>query len=108
MGDIIRATSSFTFTNSSGTPVSIREGETFHGESRRLDGLSDEARAGSFEPFVPDHDIEQATAAPGEKRRTRRKPDKKDDQATAAPGEKSSESGADAASADAKTAGSAK
>lgn len=110
MGDIIRATTSFTFTNSKGTPVSIREGETFHKDSLRLDGLSSDAREGSFEPFAPDHDIEQATAAPGEKRRGRRKEtsEKKErSQATAAPGE-SSEGDADAKGAIGSTAHAAK
>jgi hypothetical protein len=94
---IIRAKSSFAFDNPDGVPISIREGETFHKDSPRLEGLSDDARAGSFEPFAPDHDVEQATAAPGEKRGGKRrgksqksKPadDSTEKKATAAPGEK--------------------
>ncbi|HEX5592030.1 MAG TPA: E3 binding domain-containing protein [Solirubrobacterales bacterium] len=70
--EIIKATTSFTFTNASGAPVPVRAGETFHRDSARLEGLSEEALEGSFAPFVPDHDFEQATAAPGERRRPAR------------------------------------
>ncbi len=92
---IIRAKTSFTFTNSQGTPISVREGETFHKDSARLEGLSDEARNGSFEPFTPDYDLEQATAAPGEKRRSprRKKDEDTKEQATAAPGDSETSAG---------------
>jgi hypothetical protein len=65
---IIRATESFTFRGPNG-PVSIKRGSTFHKESPRLQGLSDEALEKNFVPFEPDHGIERATAAPGERRK---------------------------------------
>ena len=100
---IIQATSSFSFDSPDGVPVSIREGETFHKDSPRLQGLSDEALAGSFKSFVPDHDLEQATAAPGEKRRgpRRKKNGDSKEQATAAPGESEDGNESESASADA-------
>jgi hypothetical protein len=82
---IIKAKTTFTFTGPDGTPVIVREGETFHKDASRLRGLSEEALANGFEAFRPDYGIEQATAAPGESRK--RPKGKKDSEATAAPGE---------------------
>lgn len=64
----------------------VRKGTTF-----RKGHPMTEGREELFEPFAPDHDIEQATAAPGEKRNTPRRKKaeepKEDAKATAAPGE---------------------
>lgn len=78
---IIRATESFFFEGPRG-PVSIRKGETFHKESSRLEGLSDEALESNFEPFTPDHDIERATAAPGDRRKGRARQARSDDKSS--------------------------
>jgi hypothetical protein len=64
----IRAKTSFAFTDDDGAPVTIIEGETFQPGAKRLKGISDETLEANFEPFTPDHRVEQATAAPGEKR----------------------------------------
>lgn len=72
---IICATESFNFVGPAG-PVSIRKGETFHKEAKRLEGISSEALEKNFKPFSPQHDIESATAAPGERRKGRQRPGK--------------------------------
>jgi hypothetical protein len=64
----IRAKTSFTFVDGAGAPVVIIEGETFAKGAKRLKGMSTETLEQNFEEFSPDHDVEQATAAPGEKR----------------------------------------
>ena len=65
---IIQPKRSFSTTGADGNPLVFRQGETFHRQSTRLAGLSEKQITEHFEPFRPDHDIEQATAAPGEKR----------------------------------------
>lgn len=94
---IIQATESFNFVGPNGAPVSIRKGETFHKEAKRLEGISSEALEKNFKPFVPNHGIESATAAPGERRkggpRSKATPTKEDDG-----------SAGDAGSAEAETA----
>lgn len=65
---IIRATESFSFLGPNG-PVSVKKGSTFHKDSTLLEGLSDEALGQNFVPFEPDHGVERATAAPGERRK---------------------------------------
>lgn len=67
---IIRATDSFFFIGRGG-PISIRKGETFHKDAKRLEDCPAEAREKNFAPFSPDHDVETATAAPGERRNVR-------------------------------------
>jgi hypothetical protein len=81
--DILVAKHSFS-TEINGVPRVVTKGETFREGHVVIDG-----REELFEPFSVDNEIEQATAAPGEKRRTRRKEksEKKAEQATAAPGE---------------------
>jgi hypothetical protein len=64
---ILVATAAFS-TEIDGTPVSISRGETFHKDSPRYAKLPPEVREANFKPFTVDNDIEQATAAPGEKR----------------------------------------
>jgi hypothetical protein len=99
---ILRAVVSFTFRGPRG-PVAVRKGSTYHKDSPRLQGISAEALEANFAPFSPDFGpdsdsgIEQATAAPGEKRGGPKRAKKdgsaetaqaKVEQATAAPGEK--------------------
>jgi hypothetical protein len=67
---ILIATASFS-TEIDGTPMSISKGETFHESSPRYARLPTEVQRANFEPFTVDNDIEQATAAPGEKRSTK-------------------------------------
>lgn len=69
--DVVVATTSFSV-----GPRFVHEGETFRAGHPVVQG-----REECFKPFVVDNEIEQATAAPGEKRSKR--PRK-----TAAPGEK--------------------
>ena len=111
---ILQAAVSFTFRGPKG-PVAVRKGSTYHRDSPRLEGVSTEALEANFVPFSPDFgldsdsDVEQATAAPGEKRRGPKRSKEsaektQEKQATAAPGEnadagQSGESG----SADAET-----
>lgn len=91
---ILKANTSFSFVGPTG-PVSVCKGSTYHRESSLLEGLSEEALATNFDPFIPDHDVERATAAPGERRKggprrakqTDAKAGKSDAEATAAPGE---------------------
>lgn len=66
----ITATESFVFTGPIG-PVSIRKGETFHKDAKRLENCPSEALEKNFAPFSPKHDVETATAAPGERRKGR-------------------------------------
>ncbi len=72
-----------------GAPRSVKRGETFRKGHPVVEG-----REHLFKPFKVDNEIEQATAAPGEKRRGGPKRGKKaaekveEKQATAAPGEK--------------------
>lgn len=54
----------------------VRKGTTFRKGHSITEGRED-----MFEPFEPDHDIEQATAAPGEKRSTRIRRESKPDTA---------------------------
>jgi len=67
----ITAVESFAFVAPTG-PINIRKGETFHKDAGRLEHCPQEALEKNFRPFVPNHDVETATAAPGERRRGRR------------------------------------
>lgn len=92
--DILVAKHSFS-TEINGVPRAVTKGETFREGHAVVEG-----REELFEPFSVDNDIEQATAAPGEKRSrpkakkagtpTSQEGKSKDPepQATAAPGEK--------------------
>jgi hypothetical protein len=64
-GNVLAAKESFS-TDALGFPRSVAEGETF-----RQGHPITEAHPGAFEPWKIDNDIEQATAAPGEKRTKR-------------------------------------
>lgn len=66
----ITAIESFAFVGPAGA-VNIRKGETFHKDAARLAHCPPEALEKNFEPFSPNHDIETATAAPGERRKGR-------------------------------------
>jgi hypothetical protein len=87
--EILVAKESFS-TEINGTPRVVTKGETFREGHSVIEG-----REEMFEPFKVDNELEQATAAPGEKRRQRRQkktePEKseagEEKQATAAPGE---------------------
>lgn len=67
----ITAVESFAFVAPTG-PINIRKGETFHKDAKRLEHCPQEAVEKNFRPFVPNHDVETATAAPGERRKVRR------------------------------------
>lgn len=94
---IIQATESFNFVGPTGAPVSIRKGETFHKEAKRLAGISPGALEKNFKPFVPNHDLETATSAPGERRKAQRA------KATAKKEPESEENGGDKDPADVET-----
>jgi hypothetical protein len=102
--DILVAKNSFS-TEVNGVPQAVTKGETFREGHPVVEG-----REELFEPFTIDNDLEQATAAPGEKRhRSKAKKSaatgqeasasqakdestQEAEQATAAPGEKSDDS----------------
>jgi hypothetical protein len=67
----ITAVESFAFVSPVG-PINIRKGETFHKDAGRLEHCPAEALEKNFRPFVPNHDVETATAAPSERRRVNR------------------------------------
>lgn len=105
--EILVAKESFS-TEINGTPRVVTKGETFREGHPVIEG-----REEMFEPFKVDHELEQATAAPGEKRRQRRQkktePEKaesekgdagEEKQAAAAPGEGESADAADATQTD--------